>query len=97
MENFSATLASTANPFASVKEFRHFAAAQPTTRDGSRSVSVPSPPSKRPRSVAVYSGQRPAAVALQIFAVVVRRISDLERPDRSKRYQNSTRIRDLRE
>jgi hypothetical protein len=36
------------------------------------SVSVPSPPFKRPRSVAVYSGQRPTAVAMQIFAVVVR-------------------------
>ncbi len=38
IEHFSATIASTANPFASAKEFRHFVPAQPTTHDGSRSI-----------------------------------------------------------
>ena len=38
IENFSAMIVSTAKLFASAKEFLHFAAAHPTTRDGSRPI-----------------------------------------------------------
>ena len=55
------------------------------------------PPLKRPRLVAVYSGPRPAAVATQTFAVVMREASRLKRPECSTRRKSSTRIRELRE
>src|SRR5881296_3933560 len=38
MEGRSPIVASTANPFTRTKEFSHFSAAQPTTRDGSRPI-----------------------------------------------------------